>query len=73
MATASYLDAPDPARGMASYNLACAQARAGRPDEAAAALREAITLNPDLRANAARDPDLAVLRAGGRLESVLGR
>ncbi len=71
--TARYLDAPDPARGMASYNLACAQARAGRPGEAATALREAVTLNPDVRANAARDPDLAVLREGGRLESVLGR
>lgn len=57
---------------MASYNLACAQAKSDRPGEAAAALREAITLNPDVRANAARDPDLAVLRAGGRLESLLG-
>jgi hypothetical protein len=51
-ATASYLGAPDPARGMASYNLSCAQARANLPDQAAAALRDAITLNPDLRANA---------------------
>lgn len=32
--TASYLGAPDPARGMASYNLACAQARANLPDQA---------------------------------------
>jgi hypothetical protein len=56
---------------MACYNLACAQARAGRPDEAAQALREAITLNPDVRANAARDADLVVLRGGGRLEALL--
>lgn len=47
---------------MASYNLACAQAQAGLPDQAAAALLEAIQLNPDLRANASSDPDLAVLR-----------
>jgi Tetratricopeptide repeat len=69
VATAGYLGAADPARGMACYNLACAQARAQRPDDAAAALREAIALNPDVRANAARDPDLAILRSGGRLEA----
>jgi len=62
VATAGYLGAADPARGMAFYNLACAQARAERADDAAAALREAIALNPDVRANAARDPDLAILR-----------
>jgi hypothetical protein len=71
VAIASYLGAADPARGLACYNVACAQARAGRPDEAAAALREAITLNPDVRANAARDPDLEVLRGGGGLETLL--
>jgi len=60
--TAAYLGAPAPARGMASYNLACAQARANLPDQAAATLREAITLNPDLATNASRDPDLASLR-----------
>jgi hypothetical protein len=59
VAAAEYLSAPDMARGMASYNLACASARAGRTDEAAAALRDAIRLNADLKANAARDPDLA--------------
>jgi len=72
VATAGYLGAPDPARGMAAYNLACGQARANRPDEAAAALREAVTLNPDVRANAARDPDLAILRDSGRLAAALG-
>ncbi|HTS97605.1 MAG TPA: tetratricopeptide repeat protein [Streptosporangiaceae bacterium] len=71
VATARYLGAADPARGMASYNLACAQARAGRPDEAAAALGEAIRLNPDVRANAGRDPDLEILRGSGRLAAVL--
>ncbi len=42
-------------------------AQAGQPDEAARTLAEAIAANPDLRANAARDPDLAVLRESGRL------
>ncbi len=71
VATASYLGAPDPARGMASYNLACAQARANLPDEAAAALREAVRLNPDVRVNARRDPDLAILRDSGQFEAML--
>lgn len=70
-ATASYLGAPDPARGMASYNLACAQAGANLLDDAAATLREAIALNPDLVANARRDQDLAGLTASGLLGSLL--
>jgi hypothetical protein len=73
VATANYLGAPGPARGMASYNLACASARADLPEQAAAALREAITLNPAVRANASRDPDLATLRASGLIESVLAQ
>jgi len=71
VATAADLGAPDSARGMASYNLACVLARSGRPDGAVAALAESITLNPDVRANAGRDPDLAVLRDSGRLAVVL--
>jgi tetratricopeptide (TPR) repeat protein len=70
--TASDLGAPRPALGMAYYNLACAQARVGDPDEAAEAIAEAIALNPDLRANAERDADLIVLRDSGRLGAVLG-
>jgi len=62
VATAGYLGAPGPARGMASYNLACAQAGSKLPDQAAVTLREAIGLNPGVRPNARRDPDLAVLR-----------
>jgi tetratricopeptide (TPR) repeat protein len=62
LTTARYLRAPGPAAGMAGYNLACACARAGRPDEAARILAEAIEANPDLRANASRDPDLAGVR-----------
>ena len=62
LATARYLEAPPAAAGMAAYNLACAQARAGQLDQAARTLAEAITANPDLRTNADRDPDLKVLR-----------
>ncbi len=69
---ASYLTAPAPARGMASYNLACARAGAGLLDDAADAVAEAVTLNPEIGANAGRDPDLAVLRAHGKLAAVLG-
>lgn len=72
IATADHLGAPAAARGMAAYNLACAQAAAGRLNEAASALTEAVGLNPDLRANALRDSDLAALRASGRLSALFG-
>ena len=60
--TGVYLGAPAAAAGMAGYSLACAQAQAGQPGQAARTLAEAIEANPDLRANARRDPDLRVLR-----------
>ena len=69
---AAYLGAPDAARGMACYNLACAQSRAGCTDDAFHALREAVELNADLRANAARDADLGSLRDDGRLSALVG-
>ena len=62
LATAEYAGTLAPARGMASYNLACALARAGQLDEAVASLADAITLNPDIRANARHDKDLAGVR-----------
>ena len=67
VATAGYLEAPDPAAGMALYSLACARAQAGLTGEAGHDLAEAIRLNPDVRANAQRDPDLAPLRGTGQL------
>ncbi len=66
VATACYLDAPAPARGMACYNLACAQSRTGNLDQAASTVEAAIDLNPDLHINASRDPDLRALRESGR-------
>jgi hypothetical protein len=71
VAWAAYLDAPDRARGMAVYNLACAQAGAGQAGDAVATLAEAVALNGALRANAARDADLGTLRDQGRLDGVL--
>jgi hypothetical protein len=56
---------------MAAYSLACAQAQAGMIAEAAKTLTEAITLNPDVRANASRDADLAQLRDNGQLTAIL--
>lgn len=71
VATAVYLNAPDPAAGMAYYGLACAQAVAGLTDSAAVSLATAFELNPDVRVNAGRDPDLAPLRDDGRLARIL--
>ncbi len=68
---AEYLNAPDPARGMAYYNLACAQAQAGLRSQAPGTLRQAITLNADLMANVRRDADLADLRDSGQLDALL--
>jgi hypothetical protein len=73
VATAEYLGAPAPVRGMASYNLACARARAARLPEAAAALADAMTLNPDLRANALRDNDLAEVLKTEQVAALLSR
>ena len=72
LATTRYLGAADPIVGMAAYSLACAQASAGMTEEAAQALAEAITRNPDVRANAERDPDLEPLRRSRRLTVLLG-
>jgi len=66
---ARYLGVPDEAAAMASYNLACAQAKAGLLDDAAAAVRETVALNPGLRAKVGTEPDLAALRESGLLES----
>jgi hypothetical protein len=71
LGTVRYLDAPDQAAGMAAYSLACAQSVSGLTADSARTLGEAIALNPDVRANAARDPDLAGLRDSGRLAGIL--
>jgi hypothetical protein len=65
LATASYLRVPDEVRGMAAYNLACAQAKADQLEEAAASVRATLAFNPGLRAKIDTEPDLAALRKGG--------
>jgi hypothetical protein len=70
VAVASYLSVPAAARGMAHYNLACAQAGAGLA-AAVDTLHQAIELNPDLLANVSRDADLAGLRDSGQLNALL--
>jgi hypothetical protein len=65
VATAGYVGSPPAAIGMAYYSLACVLAMSGLTSAAADALRQAIALNADLRDKAARDPDLAALRAAG--------
>ena len=67
--TARYLGVPDEAAAMASYNLACAHAKAGHLDDAAAAVRETVALNPGLLAKVGTEPDLAALRESGLLDS----
>ena len=71
LATTRYLGASDQVAGMAAYSLACAQSTSGRTEDAARTLAEAIALNPDVRANADRDPDLEPLRGSGRLAAIL--
>jgi hypothetical protein len=73
VAAARYLAAPAPARGMALYNLACARARSDQPESALGPLRQALRLNRELAASAARDTDLAVLRDRGQLDPLLAR
>lgn len=49
----------------------CAQTQAGKPDDAARTLAEAIALNPALVANVSHDRDLGPLRESGRLDQLL--
>jgi hypothetical protein len=71
LATTRSLRAPGQVAGMAAYSLACAQAASGAEADAARTLAEAIALNPAVRANADRDPDLEPLRLSGRLAAIL--
>ncbi len=57
-----YLAHGQPGRAVALQAQGLALARSGQPDRAARTLAEAIEANPDLRANASRDPDLKGVR-----------
>ena len=63
VALAEAVRLPRPALGMARYALACAMARVGRTEDAMTEVTLAVSLNSDLVQNAARDPDLAPVRA----------
>ena len=52
----------DDAYGLAYYNLACVQARAGNAESAAAYLRQAAAIEPEARAWARTDSDFAAVR-----------
>jgi hypothetical protein len=56
-----------------SYNLACAQARLGRVDEALASLGDSIERGFAASDDLLRDPDLAPLRGDPRFSSLLAR
>ena len=62
-----------PDRPAVWYNLACAQAREGKPDDALATLGKAIELGFADAALMARDEDLASLRARPEFAAILAR
>jgi hypothetical protein len=72
VATAEYLRAPDAARGMVWYSLACTYAVAGTTEMAVEALEHAAALNDDLRARIATEPDLEALRQERRVAALVG-
>jgi hypothetical protein len=64
---------PDPEdRAVADFNLACFYARNARVEEALPLLGSALRSQPDLRAWAQNDPDLAPIRADPRVQSLVG-
>ena len=54
------------------YNLACYWSLANNPAKATEALALALTLDPDLRSMAAREPDLVPLRGDPDFERIVG-
>jgi hypothetical protein len=72
VATAEYLQAPDPSRGMAWYSLACTYATTGATDGAVAALEHAAALNHDLRERIVTEPDLEALLEDTRVVALIG-
>ena len=57
--------------GAGLYNLACVRAGENRRKDALDLLEEAAPMRPDLRAAAAREPDLAVLREEARFQAIV--
>jgi tetratricopeptide (TPR) repeat protein len=63
-------EAPGHILGAALYNLAAVRARQDRVEEALALLEEGLLMRPDLKADAAENPDLASLRNLPRFRSL---
>ena len=64
---------PEPRqRANADYNLACYFARRGRLNDALPLLRQAFSLNPDLKSWAQKDKDLDPVRSSAELAGMLG-
>lgn len=64
--------ARDPGHWGGQYNLACFEARIGRPDEAIAALRRAVEAEPDrVRPFAAKDEDFTSIRDDPRFQELV--
>lgn len=64
-------EAPGRVLGAALYNLAAVCARQDRSDEALTLLEECLSLRPDLKAAAAKDPDLAPLHETARFRAII--
>ena len=62
-----------PDDGRVLYNLACAESRAGRHEDALAHLRQAIELDPSLRELAPGDSDLEAIRDAPEFASAVAR
>jgi tetratricopeptide (TPR) repeat protein len=62
----------DPGNANVLYNLACAECRGGRPEDALKHLAEAVELEPRFRKNAQGDPDLAAIREDERFPTAEG-
>ena len=61
----------DDAYGLAYYNLACVQARAGDADSAAAYLQQAVAITPEARDWARTDSDFAAVRDASAFRQLL--
>jgi hypothetical protein len=69
---AEYLHAPAESQGMAWFSLACTYATLGTTEEAVLALERAATLNRDLRARVATEPELEAVREDRRVLALVG-
>jgi hypothetical protein len=72
VAFTEYLDAPAESQGMAWFSLACTYAALGTTDDAVVALERAATLNHDLSARVATEPELESVRADRRVLALIG-